>query len=286
MADLKQCSNKFFYILYTSETDKLSTLLDKYPSFSNQLCIGLFNSVSLFLIPGVFLVVWTFWVFPQNKWILVINLRSNNFICLFASIFVFITLIVSTQAMQTCEHLVDPDFGLNFSVSLCSWHILQLIVVYSLLLFTISHETSLSILWTFSCLHDCQNGLLCAFKWTIRYFIYKIKGNIGTVSHQIVQHIFQNWSRYLLCFWCGVLHLKIVEDCIFLCILQYFHWPSDACYILLLVEWMNLQVPRRFSGSYKCGAQPRKHGTRTWTFVYVPPFSFAYQYPFNCANVF
>ena len=107
-----------------------------------------------------------------------------------------------------------------------------------------------------------------------------------TVSHQIVQHIFQNWPRYLLCFWCGVLHLKIVEDCIFLCILQYFHWPSDACYILLLVEWMYLQVPRRFSDSYKCGAQPRKHGTRTWTFVYVPPFSFAYQYPFNCANVF
>jgi len=38
------------------------------------------------------------WVFPQSKWLLVNNLRSNNFLCLSGCLFVFITLVVSTQA--------------------------------------------------------------------------------------------------------------------------------------------------------------------------------------------
>jgi len=33
---------------------------------------------------------------------------------------------------------------------------------------------------------------LCTFKLTIYYFIYKIKGNIGTASHRNVQNIIQN----------------------------------------------------------------------------------------------
>ena len=155
---------------------------------------GFFNWVSLFFdTRGIF----SFWIFPQNKWLLVSNLKSNNFLCLSVCSFVFITLIISTQAqhLNTWWTLVGPDIGdrHNFNVSLCLWHILQLRVVCSLNLQSAT-DTFLFILQTFSCLHDNRNGqlVLCTFKWNIYYFIYKIKGNIGTVSHQIVQHIIQN----------------------------------------------------------------------------------------------
>ena len=54
-------------------------------------------------------------------------------------------------------------------------------------------ETSLSILRTFSCLHDYRYGPLVSVRFqTIYYFIYKIKGNIGiTLSHQIVHTLFK-----------------------------------------------------------------------------------------------
>jgi len=45
--------NKFKF----SETDKLLCQLGRYPSLFNQLVIGLFNWVSLFLIPAAFLVI-------------------------------------------------------------------------------------------------------------------------------------------------------------------------------------------------------------------------------------
>ena len=80
-------------ICVVSETDKHSSQLGKYPNFFIQLGIGLFNWVSLCLIPGAFQVIGYF--LKVND--LVNNLRFHNFLCMSASIFVFITLMVSTQ---------------------------------------------------------------------------------------------------------------------------------------------------------------------------------------------
>ena len=82
----------------------------------------------------------------------------------------------------------------------------------------------------------------------------------------------------------GVLRLKIVENCIFLCILWYCSFP-----LAIFVQWsfkqarrllktitgtVNLlQAPQQFSDSYKCGARPRKRSTRK--FVCVQTFSSA-----------
>ena len=82
----------------SSETDKLSSQLGKYRIFFNQLGIGLFNWVFTFFYTQVII---SNWVFCQGKLLLVNNLRSNNFLCLSASIFVFLTLIVSTQARHS-----------------------------------------------------------------------------------------------------------------------------------------------------------------------------------------
>ena len=131
---------------------------------------------------------------------------------------------------------------------------------------------------------------LYALKWTIYYFIYKIKGNIGTVSHQTAQRIIQNWPRYLLCFWCCVLWLKIV--CL-LCIVDSvpFHWPHDTVFkqgsfkhVRRLLKTITGKVnvfasASAFSDRNKCAARPRKCGTITRKFVCVQPFSSAYQYP-------
>ena len=62
-----------------SETDKRSSQLGKYPSFFNPMCFGLFNGVSLFDARGIF----SNCVFPQNKLLLVNNLRSA---CLLVSL--------------------------------------------------------------------------------------------------------------------------------------------------------------------------------------------------------
>jgi len=119
-----------------------------------------------------------------------------------ASIFVFITLIVSTQARHLntwwALTLVKTLVCLPAHVIFYSWE--SCVFWYYLQSAT---ETFLSILRTFSCLHDYRYGPLASVRFEVNYFIYKIKGNIGTVSHQIVQHIIQNWPCYLLCFWCG-----------------------------------------------------------------------------------
>ena len=145
--------------------------------------------------------------------------RSNNFLCLSASIFVFITLIVSTQArhyMNTwwAQTLVRTLVCLSAPGIYCSWE--SFVLWYCLQSAT---ETSLFILWTFSCLHDYPTGPLVSVRFQMNYSLFHLQtnGNIGNVSHRIVQHIIQNWPHYLLCFWCGVLQLKRVEACIFLC---------------------------------------------------------------------
>ena len=152
-----------------------------------------------------------------NQW------TDNNFLCLPASIFVFITLIVSTQARHLNtwwgQILVNTLLvWLSAPGIFYSWE--SCVFLYCL---QSAIETFLSILRTFSCLHDYRNGPLVSVRFEMNYFIYKIKGNIGTVSHRTVQHFIQNWPRALLCFRCSVLWLKIV--CL-LCIVRYCTFPS------------------------------------------------------------
>ena len=105
---------------------------------------------------------------------------------------------------------------------LCSWHILQLGVLF---FDNVYNQPQKLLCPFFECaLVYTTTGMgcwfRCIFKWTIYYFINTIKGNCSTVSYQIVQNIIQNWPCNFLRFWCGVLRLKIVEDWIFLCILK------------------------------------------------------------------
>ena len=110
------------------------------------------------------------WVFPQNKWLLVNNLRFNNFLCVSASIFVFITLIVSTYARHLNNWWVQTLVKTLVCLSVPG-------IFYSWVLFVLwwclqpATETSLSILRTCSCLHDYWNGplALCTNKWTISF---------------------------------------------------------------------------------------------------------------------
>ena len=141
-----------------------------------------------------------------------------------ASIFVFITLCVSTYARHLntwwAQTLVKTSVCLSAPGIFYSW---ELFVLWYCL--QSATETSLSIFQKCCCLHDYWNGPLVSVHFQMNYFIYKIKGNIGTVSHRTVENIIQNWPCYFLCFWCGVLRLKIVVD---LCILRYCSFPSAA----------------------------------------------------------
>ena len=173
---------------------------------------------------------------------------------------------------------------------LCSWHILLLGVVCSLILFTISHG-NFSVHFTSVLLFTWLPEWALGFKWTIYYFIYKIKGNIGTVSHWIFQSIIKNWHRFFLCNWCSAventsgLHFSVYTGYFSVGRVTPF-WNNDhlnmldVCGRLLPVQGMFLQASRRFSYSSKCGALPRKSGTRTQKCVCVQPFSSAYEYPF------
>ena len=82
-----------FLSSYRSTVKQLSSFQVNWvntQAFCNQLGIGFYH---FFETRDIF----SNWVFPLDKLLLVNNLRSNNFLCLSASIFVFITLIVSTQ---------------------------------------------------------------------------------------------------------------------------------------------------------------------------------------------
>ena len=60
-------------------------------------------------------------VFPQNKLLAVLinNLRFNNFLCMSASIYVFITLTVSTSVLSVTE-LFKTLFKIDLAISFAS----------------------------------------------------------------------------------------------------------------------------------------------------------------------
>ena len=126
------------------------------------------------------------WVFPQSKWLLVNNLRSNNFLCLSGCLFVFITLVVSTQARHFntwwAQTLVKTLVCLSAPGIFYSW---ELFVLWHCLESATETSVHSSNIFLF------KRILVWAFKLTIYYVIYKIKGNIGiTFSHWIV-HTFK-----------------------------------------------------------------------------------------------
>ena len=139
---------------------------------------------------------------------------SCSDLCLSTSVLVLITLIVSAKVL------------VNFSVSLCSWHSLQLRVVQVIWhCLPSARETSLSILWTFCCWHKYRNGPLVSL--AVRFQMHCLQSHLQderqylTVSHRIDQYIVQNWPCYTFCFRCDVTRLEIVQDRIFLHIVRY-----------------------------------------------------------------
>ena len=160
-------------------------------------------------------------------------MRSNNFLCTSASIFMFITLIVSTKA----RHLNTwwAQTLVKTLVCLCYWHILQLGFVCSLILFTISHGNFSVHFSTCSCLHDYRNRLLFSVHFQINYFIYIINGNIGTVSHRIFKTLLKvdlaiSFASDVV--FCGWKFLRIAIFCVYLDTVP-FHRPRDT----ILKQW-------------------------------------------------
>ena len=104
-------------------------------------------------------------------------------------------------------------------MSLCSWHILQLGVVCSLILFTAT-KTSLLIFQTCSFLHDYWNGLLVSVHFQINYVLFHSQNQWQYQPPNRLKHYSKLTSLFhLLLMWCSTdenswgLH--------FTCILQY-----------------------------------------------------------------
>ena len=148
-----------------------------------------------------------------------------------ASIFVFITLSGSTQArhLNTCWILGGPRYWLKLK---CFSLLLAYFTAGSCLFFDIVYNQPRKLLCPFFewplvyTTSGMDRWFLCTFEWTIYCFIYKIKGDIGTVSNQ--NHS-KHYSKLTLLFplllmWCSVVENN--EDCIFLCILRYCSFPS------------------------------------------------------------
>ena len=113
-------------------------------------------------------------VFPKNKWLLGNNLIFNNFLCMSASIFVFITLIVSTQARHLntwlAQILVKTLVCLATQGIFYSW---ELLVLWCFL--ESATETSLSVQRKFSWLHDCRYGPLVSVCFQMNYLLFHLQ---------------------------------------------------------------------------------------------------------------
>ena len=148
----------------------------------------------------------------------------------------------------------------NSEPQLCIMHNSCLIVIFysgeSFLYLESPTETSLSILRTFSCLHDYRYGPLVSVHFQMNYLLFHLQNQRQNLHCQSSNHSkhYSNWPRYFLGFWCGVLNTR---------------------QLLKSIQVQFLQVSRRFSDSFKCRARPRKRGTHTrkkncvQTFVYV-----------------
>ena len=174
-----------------------------------------------------------------------------------ASIFVFITLTLIAQTL------------VKTLVSLCSWHVLRLGVVCSLILFTISQETSLSIFQTCSCLHDYRYGPLVSVHFQMNYLIIHLQNQRQYRDCQSPNHS-KHYLKLNSLFPLLLMRCSTVENSWGLhssVYIWYCSFPSalwhhfltnynahlydlktlDACKRLLTVQWMVLQVPLRFS---------------------------------------
>ena len=143
-----------------------------------------------------------------------------------ASIYVFITLTVSTQATHLntlwAQTLVKTLVCLSAPVIVYSWNLF--VLSYCLQ----SDKKLLSIFRTCSCLHDYRNGRLVSVHFQMNYLLFHLQNQRQYRYCQSPNHI-KHYSKLtslftLLLIWC--LWLKIVEDCTFMCILRYSFFPS------------------------------------------------------------
>ena len=106
-------------------------------------------------------------------------------------------------------------------MSLCSWHILLLGVVCSLILFTNSHgnfSVHFSNVLLFTRLPEWAVGFCALSNELFTISLTKSKAISVLSVTESFKTLFKIDLAIFFCFWCGILPI-IVEDCIFRCII-------------------------------------------------------------------
>ena len=115
---------------------------------------------------------------------------------------------------------------------LYSWHILQLRVVCSLILFTIRHGNfyvHFSNVLLFTRQHGMGRWFLCTFKWASYYFIYKIKRRYRYCQspNRSKQHYSKLTSLFpLLLMWCSGFPRSGKKVVFFFKVMKFWNWSG------------------------------------------------------------